>query len=182
MYAARRLYVKNWSYVPAERRYTVQVTFGGKPAPGIQPERITRVEEEVMYWRKANHIHTWFVDPVQEGNDDGGEYLVMWKDLEELLRICKEVLMMSDLVEAKPKPGKGEEHSCGVALGLPAKVIADPSIAKALLPRGEGPFFGSQEYDEDYLKDVEATRDWIESMLKDQRDGVPGDIIYSASW
>ena len=32
--------------------------------------------EMVGYWRKANHIHKWFVDNVQEGIDDYREYYV----------------------------------------------------------------------------------------------------------
>ena len=45
-----------------------------------------------------------------------------------------------------------------------------------------GFFFGSQEYDEHYLKDVEETRDWIVRMLEDHENGVRGDIFYSSSW
>ena len=33
-------------------------------------------EYAVCDWRKANHIHQWFVQNVQDGNDDCGEYEV----------------------------------------------------------------------------------------------------------
>ena len=47
------------------------------------------IYEEVGYWRKANAIHKWFVDNIQDGNDDCGDYEVSKEQLEELLRVCK---------------------------------------------------------------------------------------------
>ena len=44
------------------------------------------------YWRKANHIHKWFVDNVQDGVDNCAEYLVSVEDLENLLALVNEVL------------------------------------------------------------------------------------------
>ena len=44
------------------------------------------------YWRKANHIHKWFVDNVQGGVDNCGEYLVSVEDLQKLLALVNEVL------------------------------------------------------------------------------------------
>lgn len=50
-----------------------------------------RDEEEVGYWRKANAIHQWFVDNVQNGIDECQETLVERDKLIELLKICQEV-------------------------------------------------------------------------------------------
>ena len=50
------------------------------------------VEVELGYWRKANHIHKWFVDNVQFGLDDCKEHPVHQKDLERLLATCQAVL------------------------------------------------------------------------------------------
>lgn len=47
---------------------------------------------EVVYWRKANAIHNWFVINVQNGNDEGGTYEVKKEQLEKLLDTCKTVL------------------------------------------------------------------------------------------
>ena len=44
------------------------------------------------YWRKANAIHNWFVNNVQNGVDDCGYYVVPKDQLEKLLEIVKEVL------------------------------------------------------------------------------------------
>ena len=53
---------------------------------------VSAVTVELGYWRKANHIHKWFVDNVQNGVDNCGEYFVSMQDLETLLIICKQVL------------------------------------------------------------------------------------------
>lgn len=53
---------------------------------------VSAVTVELGYWRKANHIHKWFVDNVQNGVDNCGEYFVSKKDLEALLLICKQAL------------------------------------------------------------------------------------------
>ncbi len=46
---------------------------------------------QVAYWRKANQIHGWFVDNVQDGEDDCREYPVDREKLQELLALCKKV-------------------------------------------------------------------------------------------
>lgn len=47
---------------------------------------------EALYWRKANHIHQWFVNHVQDGTDDCGTYWVSREKLRELITTCKAVL------------------------------------------------------------------------------------------
>ena len=41
------------------------------------------------YWRKANQIHRWFVENVQDGVDNCGDYYVERNQLQELLDLCK---------------------------------------------------------------------------------------------
>lgn len=53
---------------------------------------VSSVTVELGYWRKANHIHKWFVNNVQNGVDNCGDYHVPKKDLETLLIICKQAL------------------------------------------------------------------------------------------
>ena len=48
--------------------------------------------EQVGYWRKANAIHRWFVENVQDGDDDCGTYEVNKEQLEELKALCESVL------------------------------------------------------------------------------------------
>lgn len=55
----------------------------------MKPNYITA---EAAYWRKANAIHKWFVDNVQDGRDDCGHYPVEREQLVTLADICDEVL------------------------------------------------------------------------------------------
>lgn len=57
------------------------------------------VSFEVAYWRKVNAIHKWFVDNVQEGEDNCGRYYVARYLLEDLLNLCQEVLDKPELAE-----------------------------------------------------------------------------------
>ena len=58
------------------------------------PEGVTpkEVSFEVGYWRKANAIHKWFVNNVQDGKDDCGDYWVSKENVDDLLSICKQVV------------------------------------------------------------------------------------------
>lgn len=59
---------------------------------GVSNTRIKQVEAEAMYWRKANSIHKWFVDNVQDGTDDCGNYSVSRDQLQELLDLILEAI------------------------------------------------------------------------------------------
>lgn len=58
----------------------------------VKLERVSEISERVGYWRKANHIHRWFVENVQDGKDDCGDYEVSTDDLKTLLAMCKEAI------------------------------------------------------------------------------------------
>jgi len=47
---------------------------------------------DVKTWRKANAIHKWFVENVQEGKDDCKEYYLTIEHLKKLLSICQQVI------------------------------------------------------------------------------------------
>lgn len=92
MYLSKKTYVQRWDHQAPEEKHEVVVTKGGEVLDRIQPERVTYVHEQIGTWRKANSIHKWFVDNVQEGKDDCGEYYVGIDDLMNLLNLCKEVV------------------------------------------------------------------------------------------
>jgi hypothetical protein len=107
------------------------------------------VEIELGYWRKANHIHKWFVDNVQNGVDNCGEYFVSKADLEMLLTVCEQVLK-------------------------------NVTNANTLLPTQSGFFFGSVEYDDWYIEDVQDTIEIIKRALS--LDSKLIDFYYRSSW
>lgn len=183
MYAVRKLDVKHRGYQSEDERYKVQIERGGKPVSDIQSDRISSVEEDVMKWSNANHIHGWFVDNVMDGTDSRGERYVSSSKMEKLLEDCEKVLNSSQLVR-EPVFKASEWNAIKRRMkadGTSPRLIKNISVARKLLPLRKFDWANFQEYDEQYLKDVEATRDWAERMLIDNARGVRGDIYYSSS-
>ena len=89
MYLKKRIFVGS-EYEHRKVVADVKITSNGKEIK-INPSRISTIEESVGYWRKANHIHKWFVDNCQDGVDDCRDAYVSSNDLKCLLEICKEV-------------------------------------------------------------------------------------------
>jgi hypothetical protein len=54
--------------------------------------RVKGVTVAAMYWRKANAIHNWFVQNVQDGEDDCKPYHVSVDQLRDLVELCKRTL------------------------------------------------------------------------------------------
>ena len=103
MYLSRKHYVKNWD--PSNPTFEVTILKNGKPL-GIDSSKITSVEEEVAYWRKANQIHAWFVENVQNGVDECQESYVSREQLRALVKACKEVVASPELA-SHTLPTKG---------------------------------------------------------------------------
>lgn len=74
-----------------DERHKIMVTRNGEQTH-IKPERISYVVEEMGYWRKANAIHRWFVENVQDGDDRCQLSYVERKQLAKLLELVIEVL------------------------------------------------------------------------------------------
>lgn len=60
---------------------------------------IKGVRIEAGYWRKANSIHGWFVQNVQDGDDDCGIYPVGRDQLIQLRDHCQQVLDNPELAD-----------------------------------------------------------------------------------
>jgi len=65
----------------------------------------TTVDFQVGYWRKANAIHNWFVENVQDGVDECQEVHVPWEKLQELKALCRRVLDTKNPIGLEPTPG-----------------------------------------------------------------------------
>lgn len=179
MYLTKRTYVQNWDHYPPEQRHEVTVKLGGKSHPNIKSERVSEIVEQVAYWRKANAIHQWFVREVQEGRDECQESYVSHEQLRELVSLCKKVLDALETVEGDVKVGQRYTQEGGWEdLTKPGKLIAQKGLAEKLLPTQEGFFFGSTDYDEYYVQDLQSTIDQIEPLLAED----DGDFYYRASW
>lgn len=60
--------------------------------PSLNGFELREMTFQVGYWRKANAIHRWFVENVQNNVDDCGTYDVSLTQLSELLTIVDMVL------------------------------------------------------------------------------------------
>ena len=79
-----------------EETHKITITKGSQKT-SINTEKITSIEEDTAYWRKANQIHQWFVKNVQNGEDDCKEYNVCREKLEELQKLVTLVLFKRKL-------------------------------------------------------------------------------------
>ena len=178
MYLSKKTYVKNWDHQTPEEKHQVSVKLGKKKHPHIKPKRVSHIIEDVAYWRKANHIHRWFVDNVQDGEDDCREYYVERERLRELVNLCKQV---NEIIKKAPK--KTIEIVTGWRGGEEIKQphevydITSTEI-EDLLPTQSGFFFGGTEYDEWYIKSNENTIEMLEPLLDEEG----GDFYYTSSW
>ena len=141
-----------------------------------------RITEEVGYWRKANQIHNWFVENIQDGVDDCGYHReVTEEDLNELLDICQRVLDSCEMVTGQINNGYEFRNGKMVSIMQPGKYVKDPSVAKELLPSTDGFFFGGTDYDEYYVADIKKTIEIIKNVLE-TTDFDTQMIYYSSSW
>jgi hypothetical protein len=64
----------------------------------LDPEMLSMtISIPVIYWRKDNAIHNWFVKNAQNGEDNCAESWVSREQLQELANTCKEVLEDKEL-------------------------------------------------------------------------------------
>ena len=176
MYLTKRTYVKQWEHRKPEDQFNVVVTKGGKPT-NIRTERVSYVDEELMYWRKANQIHGWFVENGEELTQDV-KYRLTKTDLEVLLETCKKVL---EVIETSPKTIKQVDGGWknGEAFMVDVEVFYNDVISD-LLPTTQGFFFGSSEIDSWYKEQISETIEFLERELPSCNDD--DEFEYYASW
>lgn len=141
----------------------------------------TEPNEIDVYWRKANHIHCWFVDNVGGGVDECQEMKVSKRQLQKLLRTVKEVLDSVCLEKGNVKVGYTYEKGEKKYFTEPGWVVANPEVCEELLPTQAGFFFGSTEYDQYYVQDLEETYLKLKDLLENT-DFENYDVYYQASW
>jgi len=119
----------------------------------IEPQDSTGiyVELPVMYWRKANAVHKWFVDTQADGVDKCQPINVSTESLKELLDLCEQALSNKD---------KAGEY----------------------LPTESEFFFGSTEYDEYYIQDLEYTQERLKKVIDTMEKNQEHFAVYQASW
>jgi len=114
--------------------------------------KLAHVELQVGYWRKANAIHSYFVNSAQDGVDDCRRSYVPRDTMRELVDFCKEIIDSN----------------------------FDADKCNELLPPCEGFFFGSNEIDEWYQENIIYTYDTLNYLLSAVPD--EWSFYYQASW
>lgn len=140
-----------------------------------------RIFQNCGYWRKANAIHAWFVENVQNGVDDCGMYIVRRDQLEELKEACERVIAVATIKDAQICTGIRYKDGQKTQIMEDGKVVTNPEDCADILPTQEGFFFGSTDYDEWYIHNMETTIKIINEVLE-QTDWEKQTICYSSSW
>ena len=92
-------------------------------------------EEEILYWRKANMIRSWFVNHTALKEDDDWVHIPISRATLELLK--------QDLEDT----------------------LNDYKLATVLFPTSSGFFFGSTDYDEYYWEKLKYTFEKVTEIL-----------------
>lgn len=125
--------------------------------PPLRGDSFVTVNVNVAYWRKANAIHRWFVENVQDGVDECQRHHVPVDQLRDLVGLCETLL------------GK-----------------KDAEMAEEYLPTESGFFFGGTDYDDSYWDDLQETVDQVKPMLmwldEEPHRSAEWDISYRSSW
>jgi hypothetical protein len=174
MYLSKKTYVKRWNPDTGKSELT-----GTIDVSNIDAEKVTYITEDVGYWRKANAIHRWFVEHVQDGEDDCKPYWVSREQLAELLEAVNQVLASAKLVKGQVTNGYTFKDGKMEPILQDGETMADPSVAEDLLPTQAGFFFGSTDYDQWYVDDLKETQRMLSAALADDSDG---EFYYQASW
>lgn len=174
--------LKEWCSVDESELPSKDVIEFYKPFYSTNKYGYGHIMEEVGYWRKANQIHNFFVENVQDGEDDCSYHNECTKEiLEDLLDKCYKVLTGSIMMIGQVKNGQQYVNGEWVDCMEPGKVIINPEVAEELLPSCRGFFFGSTEYDEYYMQDIEDTIKIIKNVLA-TTDFETQMLAYCSSW
>jgi hypothetical protein len=103
MYLTKKIFV-GAQYEHRNVTGKIEITIGNRPCQ-VDLSKVSEITESVGYWRKANAIHKWFVDNIQEGEDDCREYEVSFEQLQELKKLCKQVLKTKKFQLLPPQEG-----------------------------------------------------------------------------
>lgn len=158
------MYLRAEKYLPAHehrdeseraRARAVLMAAGFDPGLISTDTPFAHLSVSVMYWRKANAIHGWFVNTLADGVDECQEIDVPREALERLRDICATILNADE----SDREAVASEH----------------------LPPTQGFFFGSYEYDEWYWQDLANTHAELVRILSDE-SLTDWDFSYRASW
>lgn len=153
-----------------------------KPLQNIYSKHST-IFETVASWTKANHIHNWFVNNIQDVIDNRFYYFVTEDDFLELKELCEKVLTLN--------PYQLDKDS--YLLHYSADALIDNGIItkehytkletelNEILPTRAGFFFGHIDYAMSYFLKVKDTLEIVTKILENA-DFEKEVYLYNSSW
>lgn len=131
-------YIRGYDSAPGSEQKLYKDIMESLGLSGVGEGTHMYVTFTAMDWRKCSAVHNWFVENVQDGEDDCGSYGVTREQIGELVELCERVA----------KSG-------------------DPEYAGEHLPTSMGFFFGSTEYGEHYFEQIDETAKRLAEILRD---------------
>lgn len=184
MYLSRKKFI-GANYEHRNVKAEVSIMVGDKKIP-VDVNKLSYIEEAVGYWRKANQIHKWFVDNCQDGVDDCRQAYVSLNQLKELLSLCKQIKEKAILKEGKIQNGSTLKDGKWEPIMQDGKYIENAEEIAEILPTESGCFFGSTDYDEYYMYDIDNTIEILEPLIKAEEElneqGLYSEFYYQSSW
>lgn len=105
MYLKAKKHISNFDFYKNDKEINMQV----KKVLGLDHlddgDAGIEVAVTIAYWRKANQIHSWFVENCQEGKDECQESYVQREDLEKLRDLCNKAIAEKDADLLPPQSG-----------------------------------------------------------------------------
>ena len=95
MYLIAEKYIGSWRHSDSEEkvRAALAIKAAGFPEDALSKDSPSiDVRVTIGYWRKANAIHRWFVENIQDGHDNCQSAYVDPDALQELRGVCQAVL------------------------------------------------------------------------------------------
>lgn len=167
-----------------------------------EPDTFTwySIFEQIAYWRKANAVHAWLVNTVQDGVDEcqlshpvTREQLVELRDRAKLVlaaqpnadrlinrieqRLVERAAATLAALVQDPRSPFGERQAAGVALSR----LYPHNVAALLLPPQGGFFFGDTTIDAYYYDDMADTVKQLDTILA-ETDFETQVVFYQSSW
>lgn len=139
--------------------------------------------EQIADWSKANQIHAWFVNNIQNEIDDCSYYFVTKDNLLDLKKICEKVLKLNPYTLDKDSYLLYYSANNLIEKGIITKeqyAKLETELNK-ILPTKEGLFFGPTDYALSYFLNVKETLKMLTKIL-DNADFENEIYLYNSSW
>ena len=139
--------------------------------------------ETVASWSKANHIHAWLVNNIQNNNDNCSYYFVTEDDFFALKKICEKVLTLNPYQLDKDSYlfYYSADDLIDASIIIKEIYIQLKTELNEILPTKNGLCFGPNDYALSYFLNVKDTLEIVNKIL-DEANFEKEVYLYHSSW